>query len=306
MRCASSRLAPRLSALVALCAVLSGGVLSGGVLAGCGARTTLPGGNNADTGTPSSFDAGSVDARRHDGGIDAVSVACMSDADCPDDGLVCNGSAWCNARTHLCEVTLRPGCDDGVACTVDRCDERGGGCLFEPDPSRCAPGSVCDPSFGCVGMCVPSAPTEVRCRDGVDDDCDGALDCADSDCTGSPLCTSTCTPTGRNELGVAACTNGLDDDCDGRFDCNDPDCSPFGPMGECCDGRDNNGDGNVDEFTCRCFDDDACFGVGSLDQTCWQDSYSVCAPRCNLYGGDRFCIDGFGLTRCNRMTGECL
>lgn len=45
------------------------------------------------------------------------------------------------------------------------------------------------PSCG-GGACVPTGPTETSCSDGVDDDCDGFVDCADSDCGGSPACGS--------------------------------------------------------------------------------------------------------------------
>jgi len=49
--------------------------------------------------------------------------------------------------------------------------------------------------------CVPT--TEV-CNDGVDNDCDGFTDCADSNCTGSPFCSSSCSGRG------ASCTANSD------------------------------------------------------------------------------------------------
>lgn len=176
-----------------------------------------------------------------------------------------------------------------------------------------------DPTCGM--MCIPTAPFERRCADGLDDDCDGQIDCADRDCRGRGACNDAGPPTldagfpdssffdsgiVTNEIGVAACTNGIDDDRDGRIDCADPDCRPFGPMGECCNGIDDTGDGNIDEFTCRCFDQSFCGSVGSLDQVCWLNSYSVCAPRCNFYGGNTFCMMNLpGTPTCNAMTGEC-
>lgn len=185
----------------------------------------------------------------------------------------------------------------------------------------------CDDPFcrmtdpGCSMMCTPTAPFERRCNDGIDDDCNGRIDCADMACRGRAGCVDAGVRDGggapdagfdagmtttSNELGIAACTNGLDDDRDGRADCLDPDCRPFGPMGECCNGIDDTGDGNIDEFTCRCFDNSFCGGVGSLDQVCWTSSYSVCAPRCNFYGGNTFCQMNLpGMPTCNMMTGEC-
>ncbi|MGR3309591.1 MAG: glycosyl hydrolase family 17 protein [Candidatus Brocadiales bacterium] len=63
-------------------------------------------------------------------------------------------------------------------------------------------------------------PTETSCTNGVDDDCDGFVDCDDSD---------DCPPCSRD---VEDCTNGIDDDGDGLVDCDDLDCvSPV----ECTD-----------------------------------------------------------------------
>jgi len=194
-----------------------------------------------------------------------------------------------------------PGCAPCAPRETACRDGRDDDCDALPD---CAdPECAADPA---CATCVPISGRESRCRDLLDDDCDGLTDCADPECATRPFCRAMCTPTATNEIGVDACTNGLDEDCDGRSDCSDPDCSPFGPAGECCDGVDNNGDGNADEFTCRCFSDDECVGVGTIDQTCWEGTFSVCAPRCNLFGGDRFCIDNFMLSRCDRATGECV
>jgi len=51
--------------------------------------------------------------------------------------------------------------------------------------------------------CVPA--TE-NCSDGVDNDCDGATDCADSNCSGSPACV--CTPNGSScTVNADCCSN---------------------------------------------------------------------------------------------------
>ena len=59
------------------------------------------------------------------------------------------------------------------------------------------------------GVC---GPAEV-CTDGLDNDEDGAVDCADLDCEGLPGCLET------------VCDDGQDDDADGLTDCADPDCA---------------------------------------------------------------------------------
>ena len=51
------------------------------------------------------------------------------------------------------------------------------------------------------GGCVPT--TEV-CSDGLDNDCDGAIDCADSNCTGSPSCPA-CSPVGSSCVNNSDC-----------------------------------------------------------------------------------------------------
>jgi hypothetical protein len=144
-----------------------------------------------------------------------------------------------------------------------------------------------------------------RAPTGVDAGVDGGV--ADAGTDGGVIIVDGGGGCTRYEQGVAGCTNGRDDDCDGRRDCSDPDCRPFGPEGECCNGIDDNGDMIADEFTCRCFTDAECAGVGDLEQVCWTDSYNVCGARCNFYGGDAFCSMWFMDTfpRCNAMTGQC-
>lgn len=56
--------------------------------------------------------------------------------------------------------------------------------------------------------------SETDCRDGVDEDADGATDCDDSDCTGD----ATCTP-------ESECEDAIDSDLDGATDCEDSDCA---------------------------------------------------------------------------------
>ena len=104
--------------------------------------------------------------------------------------------------------------------------------------------------------CVNSGP-EI-CFDGVDNDCDGAIDQADTDCqlmctAAGAACTSdsqccslkcrggqnktckgdtTCTPTEISEL---SCSDGVDNDCDGSTDGLDSDCqAACEPKGAAC------------------------------------------------------------------------
>ncbi|MCC7538750.1 MAG: putative metal-binding motif-containing protein [Deltaproteobacteria bacterium] len=176
--------------------------------------------------------------------------------------------------------------------------------LWDCDDEECASSPDC------------CRPRPERCGNGRDDDCDFQIDCADPDCFGTPRCGDPPPPVdagvmdgggvcSSRELGVAMCTNRADDDCDGRGDCSDADCSPFGAMGECCNGLDDDDDGMIDLFTCRCFDDSTCVGVGSLEQICWTRTFSVCAPRCEFVGGDSFCREFLGPDQVCR-DGECV
>ena len=108
-------------------------------------------------------------------------------------------------------------CADGNACTADACDEATGACSNDaiscPEPAACEVGfcdaasgcgsapvtcpddgnictvEACDPSIGDVGACAtqpnpypPEPGAELSCNDGLDNDCDGAVDSRDSDC----------------------------------------------------------------------------------------------------------------------------
>jgi hypothetical protein len=71
---------------------------------------------------------------------------------------------------------------------------------------------------------IPSPlPSETACDDGLDDDGDGAADCADdAACAGA-----------ANEV----CGNGANDDGDDIADCADPDCAAArSNVGLCCAG----------------------------------------------------------------------
>jgi hypothetical protein len=93
--------------------------------------------------------------------------------------------------------------------------------------------------------------SETSCADGLDNDGDGSVDCADPDCQGSPGC-----------LLSEDCTNYVDDDRDGLVDCSDPDCldSPdCAPQPEICNsGRDEDRDGLIDCYDPDCYEDPAC------------------------------------------------
>ena len=95
--------------------------------------------------------------------------------------------------------------------------------------------------------------TESNCVDNIDNDSDGQIDCADSDCNGFPACG---TPPSESN-----CTDSWDNDSDGKTDCDDPDCAISSPCDDlpdendavvCADGIDNDQDGQPDCMDADC------------------------------------------------------
>ena len=82
-------------------------------------------------------------------------VPCTRDAEC-SNGDACDGAERCEAGSCVAGAAL--GCDDGVACTSDRC-EPARGCVNETAPGLpCGEGGVCDAAGACAS-CVPPENT---------------------------------------------------------------------------------------------------------------------------------------------------
>jgi len=181
-----------------------------------------------DSSTP---DAGAEDSgARDDGGAE-----CAAAEDC-DDGLYCNGAEEC--RDGICRFGTPPACSDGIACTVDECDELADECVsaapdVDGDGSRDASctnaegeplGDDCDDADA---MRFPGN-LEICDANDHDEDCDpdtfgnrdvdgdGAFDAA---CCNGDVCGTDCDDTKRNvNPGVTEACDRLDNDCDGSVD----------------------------------------------------------------------------------------
>jgi hypothetical protein len=144
-------------------------------------------------------------------------------------------------------------------------------------------------------------PPEV-CNDGIDNDGDHLTDCADPDCENAPncfLCNNGKAP--KPEMGQGRCSDGEDNDCDGLVDCADPDCKASDYyVTECCNGADDNGNGIVDDFSCRCVNDNAC----PAGQFCYTHTVFACGIPCTQFLGDvcPFIAPG---SFCNVTTQQC-
>jgi hypothetical protein len=167
-------------------------------------------------------------------------------------------------------------------------------------------GFTIDPTLGpdegnyVLHVSITQNPAEV-CKNGErDDDGDHFADCADPGCAGTPPC-STCRggQPGQAEMGVGKCTDGIDNDCDGKTDCDDPDCHATDST-ECCNGVDDNANGIVDDFACRCASDAQC----SNGQSCYTHTIFMCGPGCTNFVGDvcPFVAPG---SACSASTDEC-
>lgn len=186
----------------------------------------------------------------------------MADArNCGGCGNACSGGAFCDMGA--CRTTCSSGLTACGASCVDvatdrahcgRCDApcasdetcRGGACgcpdgytrcggaCLDPDTDRNNCG-VCGRSCGSDQVCrggtctCPAGERETDCADGVDDDCDSMVDCADPDCEGAtrPCVVMTCAGVetcqaggtwgtcAGGALGAEICGDGIDQDCDG-------------------------------------------------------------------------------------------
>lgn len=141
-----------------------------------------------------------------------------------DDGNTVSGDG-CNATCDSNEtcgngfLDDNEACDDGNNISGDGCDATcqsdetcGNGVLDICE--ECDDGNTT--SFdGCSNICKneegPSG--ETTCDDGIDNDCNGYVDCNDFSCQGIAGCPE------------AICSDGEDNDGDGDVDCSDSDCT---------------------------------------------------------------------------------
>ena len=215
---------------------------------------------------------------------DEVANACGNTADdtlC-DDGLFCNGAETCDAALD-CQAGTNP-CDDGVACTVDTCDEVADTCTNTTDDAFCDDALFCNGTETCDAA-LDCQPGTSPCDDGVActlDTCDDVLD----SCINTPddtLCDDT------------LFCNGVET-CDAALDCQ-PGTNPCNDGVACtldtCDDVLDSCDSTADDTLC----DDGLFCNGA--ETC--DLVLDCQP------GTNPCDDGVACTldTCDEVLNAC-
>ncbi len=185
---------------------------------------------------------------------------CTVDADC-DNGLFCDGAETCDLETGSCRSGTAPDCGDGVSCTTDFCDDKGGACRHVPDDAACDDGLFCTGTETC--------DADLGCRPGTDP-CDGAAcdeagdacpECVvDADCDDGRFCN------GFETCDEGACRAGSDP-CPGQS-CDESNgaCAAGDACGLRADFESGAGGWTGDTGDCSAGD----FVAGEPDATTWQ------------------------------------
>jgi len=223
--------------------------------------------------------------------VDSCNEATDSCDNAPDDslcdnGLFCDGAEVCNPMLG-CQAGTPADCDDGVACTVDSCNEATDACVYAPNDSLCDNGLFCDG----VEVCNPV----LGCQAGTPVDCDDGVACTVDSCNEA---TDSC----DNAPNDALCDNGLF--CDGVEVCNPVlGCQAGAPV-DCDDGVACTVD-SCDEATDSC---DNAPGDALCDNGLFCDGAEVCNPVLGCQAGTPFdCNDGVACTvdSCNEAIDSC-
>ncbi|MHC4836842.1 MAG: hypothetical protein ACYTF3_01455 [Planctomycetota bacterium] len=112
-----------------------------------------------------------------------------------DDGQFCNGAEVCDAELD-CQQGSPPNLEDGVGCTVGRCDEVNDRVVQDPNDAACSNGQfcdgaeICDPVNDCQPGVAPVLNDGVGCtRDRCDEDRDEVVhEPDDSVCDDQAVC----------------------------------------------------------------------------------------------------------------------
>lgn len=122
-----------------------------------------------------------------------------------------------------------------AACTSFDLESRRFRCVGQPE--ICEAGWVCGSDGYCThASAADDASTVEICDNALDDDADGRIDCADTECPGTNTCGPGCYCISGQPRELA-CTDAEDNDRDTAVDCRDPDCpSCFGQTTCCPDG----------------------------------------------------------------------
>jgi hypothetical protein len=120
--------------------------------------------------------------------------------------FVCTGQG-------ICGGSCKPGSRRCGSAAVQICGADGSTFAdSQPCPLGCDPSTI---------ACIACKPRAESCSNGIDDDCDGKVDCADPDCTKGTSCGTDKVCSGGACVGCRAGKSCLDEPCrTGTFDCS--------------------------------------------------------------------------------------
>jgi hypothetical protein len=164
-----------------------------------------------------------------------------SNADCADnncDNIACGAGCQCSAGLaveNICNDTLDNNNDGGADCLDPAC--RGQLCQTGTSTFRCNSSGQC--ACGDGGTAPTPETGFVLCRNGIDDDCNGLVDCAEPACAGvsceadGGLTKCVCKNGAKGEVD---CDDTIDNDGDLKVDCAEtlPDGGGDCPAGITC------------------------------------------------------------------------
>jgi len=250
-------------------------------------------------------------------GMSECVMGAVGDTCDPLDGATIDNQ--CDGVDDDCDGTA----DDDYVGTPTTCGM--GECAGNVGVSTCmagAPGDTCDPFEG-------AAMDDASC-DGLDNDCDGAVDedftsvpttCGLGECSGNSGMSEcvdgvpgdTCDPLEGAAADDASC-DGLDDDCDGTADEDYAETPTTCGVGECSGNAGSNQcmDGNVvdscDPFAGATADDASCDGLdndcdGANDEDYVATATTCGVGECSSNVGLNECTDGVVVDSCDPLEG---
>jgi hypothetical protein len=156
-----------------------------------------------------------------------------------------------------------------------------------------------------VNIDIVPNPPEV-CDNGADDDGDIYVDCADSDCRDQSRCKCNAPTAATAEYGITKCNDGVDNDCDGLIDGADKaDCrASENYPDEICNGKDDNGNGIEDDYSCRCASDNDC----DMGNVCYSLVHACSLPCYYFVGSSEggICPAIANGSVCSTSSGQCV
>src|SRR3972149_1266988 len=246
----------------------------------------------------------------------SVNYYCDNDSDGYKDASVDGTCAGAGCQPAGCQTTVGNDCNDTDAAihpgAVELCDGKNNDCngatadgsgeswygtaCDGPDTDLCKEGT-----YGCTGcakVCSDSTGNTAEvCTGGLDEDCDTAIDCADTNCTGNPACTTvsyycdndsdtykdasldgTCTGTGCQPAGCQTTVGN---------DCNDTDNAIHPGAAELCDNKNNDCNAGTPDGSGEAWYGTACDGADT--DLCKEGTYGCT-------GGAQVCSDNTGNT----------